>query len=369
MGEIEKFKTVLIVGVGLIGGSIGLALKRKGFKGSLLGVDKKECLDEARTCGAIDEGYTISELSKAAAQADLVFLCTPIIEILNLLRVIGKYVKPNTLITDVGSTKRRIIDVATEFLPDTIDFIGGHPMAGSEYQGISAADPFLFENTIYVLTPTRTVAEDTRKALGELIELIGAKVILLLPKLHDEIAAAVSHLPQMAAVSLMNLVAGKQEESTHFLKMAAGGFRDMTRIASSPFDIWEPILETNSDMILEAIDAYIDELRQTKTILAQGSLRRYFEKSAANRLSIPKDTKGFLKPHYDISVSVEDRPGMIAKIADACAEKNVNIKDIEVLKIRENEGGTIRLAFSTEEERFLALSTLQKRGLECRKRE
>ena len=108
---------------------------------------------------------------------------------------------------------------------------------------------------------------------------------------------------------------------------------------------------------------------QVKTILAQGSLRRYFEKSAANRLSIPKDTKGFLKPHYDISVSVEDRPGMIAQIANACAEKNINIKDIEVLKIRENEGGTIRLAFSTEEERFLALSTLQKRGLECRKRE
>ena len=369
MSHNERFNTIVIVGVGLIGGSLGLALKRKGFKGTIIGVDDPYTLEEAIKRKIVDKVYTNDQLKEAIEQADLVFLCTPINEIMNLIKVVGKYVKPNTLITDVGSVKRKIVEIANIHLPGECDFIGGHPMTGSEFHGVKAADPFLFENTIYVLTPTRPINEDTRKSFGELLELIGAKVLLLQPKLHDEIAAAVSHLPQMAAVAMMNLAAKKQEESPHFLKMAAGGFRDMTRIASSPFGIWEYIRQTNSDMILEYIDAYIQELEYLKKILMTPELEKYFENSAKSRLNIPSDTKGFLKPHYDISVSVEDKPGVIATIANALAEEEINIKDIEVLKIREEEGGTIRLAFTTEANRDSALALLKAKGLECGKRD
>jgi prephenate dehydrogenase len=369
MNENKTFNTILIVGVGLLGGSLGLALKRKGFKGKILGVDSPEVLEIAVNRNIIDVSYQKSELDKAVSLADLIFLCTPISTIVQLLQQLGKSVKPNTLITDVGSTKRKIIETANIHLPAGCDFIGGHPMTGSEARGIEAADPFLFENTTYVLTPSRPVSESTRKAFGELLESIGAKVLLLLPSLHDEIAAAVSHLPQLASVALMNLAASKQIESPHFLKMAAGGFRDMTRVASSPYGIWKDIIETNTDMILSYIDAYVEELTRVRKVLESNSLEKYFEKAAKDRLSIPKDTKGFLRPHYDISVSVEDKPGMVAAISTTLFEQNINIKDIEVLKIREDEGGTMRLAFSSEDDRRLALQLLKEKGFECRKRE
>jgi prephenate dehydrogenase len=369
MGEIEQFKRVLIIGVGLIGGSLGLALKRKGFKGKIIGVDDPAVLEQAKQRKILDEAYPTDQVEKAVAGADLIFLCTPIVEIIRLLPIIGKCVKSNTLITDVGSTKRRIVETANIHMPADCDFIGGHPMAGSEARGVEAADPFLFENTTYVLTPSRPTNEMTRKALGELLEMIGAKVLLLLPTLHDEIAAAVSHLPQMASIALMNLIANRHEESPYFLKMAAGGFRDMTRIASSPYSVWEPIRQTNADMISTFIDAYIIELQKVKEILLTPGLEKYFEKANRKRLSIPKDTKGFMRPQFDISVSVEDKPGMIAHIAKTLAEKNINIKDIEVLKIREDEGGTIRLSFSTKQDRVKALDLLKEKGFECRKRE
>lgn len=365
MNARDSFKSITIVGVGLIGGSLGLALQRKGYKGNIIGVDNPATVNRAIEKRIIKEGFARDDLDKAVAKSDLVFICTPIKEILRLLPIIGKHVRPGTLITDVGSTKRKIVEAANIHLPADCDFIGGHPMAGSEFRGVQAADPFLFENATYVLTPSRPIREETRSAFGDLLELIGAKVLLLQPRLHDEIAAAVSHLPQMASVALMNLAAGKQNESPHFLKMAAGGFRDMTRIASSPFGIWEDIFETNTDMILQYIDEYIRELEKVKKILSQNQLADYFDAAARNRLSIPKDTKGFLKPQFEISVSVEDKPGIIALISSTLAEENINIKDIEVLKIREDEGGTLRLAFSTNEEREEAMNLLTAKGMEC----
>ncbi|OPZ66710.1 MAG: prephenate dehydrogenase [bacterium ADurb.Bin478] len=369
MGEIEQFKRVVIVGVGLIGGSLALALKKKGFKGKICGVDSAEVLALAEPRRMLDESYTRDRLLEAVIDADIVFLCTPILDILRLIPEIGPAVKAGALITDVGSTKRTIVETASIYLPVGVDFIGGHPMAGSETKGVEGADPFLFENTTYVLTPVRSVNEQTRKALGELIELIGAKVLLLSPVLHDEIAAAVSHLPQMAAIAMMTLAAKRQSESPYFLKMAAGGFRDMTRIASSPYGIWEHIRQTNADMIAQYIDAYIEELSSLRDRLNSEALGKIFTAASESRLSIPRDTRGFLRPHYDISVSVEDRPGMLALIANTLLEKNINIKDIEILKIREDEGGTMRLAFATQSERDLSLSLLRDKGLECRKRD
>jgi prephenate dehydrogenase len=369
MADYNRFQNVLIIGVGLVGGSLGMALKKKGFTGRIAGMDEPFILEKAKLRNALDDLYAYEKMADAVADADLIFLCTPIQSILTLLQKVGSFVKSGALITDVGSIKRKIVETANIHIPSHCDFIGGHPMAGSEVRGIEGADPFLFENATWVLTPSRPVDEVKRKAFGELLELIGAKVLLLQPRLHDEIAAAVSHLPQMAAVALMNMAAGRHQESPYFLKMAAGGFRDMTRIASSPFGIWRDICETNADMISTFIDAYIEELRHVKSLLTDSKeMERYFGRAAGNRLSIPTDTKGFLKPQYEVSVAVEDKPGVLASLATLLADVQINIKDIEVLKIREDEGGTFRLAFGERSDQVRAIEMLSSAGFECRKR-
>ena len=240
-------------------------------------------------------------------------------------------------------------------------------MTGSEKSGIDAADPFLFENAIYVVTPDAAVPEKVLHAYLLLLESIGARVAILDAATHDRIAAAVSHLPQIAAVTLTNLVGGLNEQNQFYLKMAAGGFRDMTRIASSPFSIWNDICATNAAQIQETIDSFISELATIKRLVGEKSLGEQFDLAAKNRLSIPKDSKGFIKPLYELSVVVEDKPGVIAFISNILFNAGINIKDIEVLKVREGDGGTLRIALESEPDRNKALELFERKGLSCRK--
>jgi prephenate dehydrogenase len=361
-----RFANITVIGTGLIGGSLSLAFKRKVPGVTVTGVDLPAVLDEAIEAGVIDRGVPVSETPAAVGSADLVFLCTPIREILRLLPEIALHAKPGTVVTDVGSTKRLIVETADRhFLGDRF-FIGGHPMAGGEGRGPRMADALLFENAVYVFTPSRPLPPDIMKELGNTIERIGAKILLLSPAMHDRVAAAVSHLPQMLAITLMNMVAAHQEDSPYFVKLAAGGFRDMTRIASSPYDMWESVIETNRPEILSFMDEFIRALEEMKRHMTGGSLKKQFQDSARHRLSIPKDTKGFLKPHHDMLVRVEDRPGVIASISGALAAEGINIKDIEILKVREGEAGTLRLSFESPEARQAAKAALEKTGHSCR---
>ena len=188
---------------------------------------------------------------------------------------------------------------------------------------------------------------------------------MLTPQMHDRIIAAVSHLPQFAAVSMTNLIARFYQEDPNYLKLAAGGFRDMTRIASSPFSLWRDICRTNAEQISLFIDEYIAELQRIKTMLEKQELEPYFNQAAITRLAIPRDTKGFIRPSYDVSIAVEDEPGVIAKFSTVLAKNKINIKDIEVLKVREGEGGTIRLAFENDADRQKAVDLIREVGLSC----
>jgi prephenate dehydrogenase len=356
------FRQIAVVGVGLIGGSLATALRRKTPQLEVVGIDRRSVIDEALAAGILSRGEEIASLESAISDADAVFLCTPIREILRLLPAAAQAVKSGALVTDVGSTKRRIVETADRVFPKDRFFIGGHPMAGAEGRGLKWADALLFENAVYALTPSSGLPPDLMKEFGSLLESIGSKILLLTPVLHDKIAAAVSHLPQLLAVTLMNLVAERQKDSPHFLKLAAGGFRDMTRIASSPYELWEPVVETNRTEILAFLDAFSLALGKMRESVEKSDLKKSFQNAARNRLSIPKDTKGFLRPHFDLLVRVEDKPGVIASIAGALAERAVNIKDIEILKVREGDAGTLRLAFETPEARQTAISILEGAG-------
>jgi prephenate dehydrogenase len=361
----QLFKRIAIVGVGLIGGSLGLAIKRKLNNAHIVGISSDKVLEDAMAAGAIDEAVPKSRLKEGLAQADLVFLCQPIQEIIEKLPIVAGAVNPHTLITDVGSTKHKIVEKAQNCIKRQCHFIGGHPMAGSEHRGIQAADALLFQNAVYVLTPLEHTPTPVLSKMAGLVECIGAKAIVLSPELHDRIAAAVSHVPQLLAITLVNLIS-KTEKSPLHLKLAAGGFRDMTRIASSPYEIWEDILETNQNPIIDTLDELINDLNHLKTKIGSPELRQAFNHANTQRLSIPRDTKGFIRPHYDLVVRAEDKPGIIATLSTTLANAAINIKDIEVLKVREGDSGTIRLSFETPEARIQAQGLLSEAGFKTR---
>ncbi len=363
-----SFEKAVIIGLGLIGGSLAAAFKRKGVLENIIGVDSEFVIRKAKETKLINKGFEKHKLQEAVKDADLIILATPINQILKHLTLLPQFVKPGALITDVGSTKRAIVATAGEHLPSNVYFLGGHPMAGSEKTGLDHIDPFLFENAIYVLT-NHSASDDLVKKYVRIIEIIGASVLFLTPAEHDEIAAVVSHLPQMLAVTLMNYAAKRNNNNPAYLKLAAGGFRDMTRIASSPFDVWADICKTNAENIEFAIEQLMTDLSASKNLLTENrQLQSFFETAARNRLSIPKDSRGFLRPQFDISVIIEDKPGMIASIAAILADEEINIKDIEILKMREGDAGTMRLAFQNETDREAALKLLAQKSFQVAKR-
>ncbi len=368
----REINNIAIVGVGLIGGSIGLALKRKGFKGVINGVSREESVNKAVLMGAIDRGFSYHDIAKAVEDSDVIFLCTPISRINNLIKqisVIGSKLKKDCIISDVGSTKSKLCEYAAEGFPDNLCFIGGHPMTGSEKSGIDAADPFLFENSIYILTPGKNVPADIGHGFASFVQKLGAKVIIMDSGVHDKIAAVISHVPQLLSVALVNWAAKHNKEKPLTLQLAAGGFRDMTRIASSSFSMWKDIIETNQLEIERHLDEFINELKLMKLDLQTGKLSKQFDSARSIRHTIPKDSKGFLRPLHEILVIVDDRPGVIAEISGALAKISININDIEVVKVREGEGGTLRLGFESLAAANKAIEVLNKLDYKTRLRE
>ncbi|MEX0821587.1 MAG: prephenate dehydrogenase/arogenate dehydrogenase family protein [Rhodothermales bacterium] len=356
-----------IIGVGLIGGSLGLVWRNRLDDVEVIGFDDPSVLDRAIERGAIDRGA--ASLKHAVVDADVVVLATPIRTIVGLLEDIAPHLKHGAVVSDVGSVKQPITERAHAVLPSHSTFVGGHPMAGSERRGIDYADTLLFENATYVLCPpdeaTAEAFESSHNAFLDLVRVTGARIILLDPKRHDRIAAVVSHLPQLLAVMLMNQARQENETDEACLKLAAGGFRDLTRIASSPFDVWRDILLANNGPILDVLSAFATRLQSVRHRMAANeieSIASMFEIARSARESIPRDTKGFLHPLSDVYVYAEDRPGELLSITRILHEANLNIKDIELLKIREGTGGAFRIGFSDEYTADAAATSLTEEG-------
>ena len=285
MKEESDFKKITIIGVGLIGGSLGLALKKKKPKFKITGIDKLEIIEKAIARGAIDEG-TIN-LENGIKEADLIIIATPVKTIIDLLPRINPFIKKGCIVTDTGSTKGQIVETADKVLSKDVFFIGGHPMAGSEKYGIEEVDSHLFQDKTYILTPSKKSNLIALEKIFLLVNTIGAKRLVLDPLEHDRVAGAISHLPQILAVSLTNMISmlAQEENNNNYFKAIGGGFRDMTRIALSPCKIWEDICDTNQENILKMIQEFRNYLEIIEDKLKNGpnSLKEEFQKASKLR--------------------------------------------------------------------------------------
>ncbi len=279
-------KRVTIVGVGLIGGSLGLALKKHGFRGVIAGVGRRPTLEKALAAGAIDQAY--EKLEPGVQGADLVYLATPISTILDLMPRVRQAAAPGALVTDAGSTKAQITDRATLLFcdgpqsssqrpPQSPLFIGGHPMAGSEKRGVENARADLFAGACYILAPLlrEHLETPTAQEFRGWLDRIGAQVIVMDAELHDEVVAWTSHLPQLVATALASTVVERLAADN--LQLAAGGLRDTTRLAESPYSVWRDICLTNSENIEQALSAMLQKLEHLRDSLRSRAMQLEFE--------------------------------------------------------------------------------------------
>ena len=261
------FQRVAIIGMGLIGGSIGLALRKNQAAVEVIGYDLgKGVCDRARRIGAIDQWY--DTLADTVRGAELVILATPVGAIYRLLQELAPVLSPGTVVTDVASTKAQVISWAEELLPANVSFVGGHPMAGREVSGIDAADARLFRQRIYCLTPTVHTLPAAVSKVCSLAEILGARVHFLAAAAHDEQVAGVSHLPFLASVALMNTVAQDSIWNDAAL-LAASGFRDASRLAGGNPVMYRDICLTNNSAIVGWLDKYIESLQVLREHVAE----------------------------------------------------------------------------------------------------
>jgi len=269
--------TVAIVGVGLIGGSFGLALKKAGFPGAILGVSSEATIRVALERGAIDRGAT---LEQAAREADLLYLAQPIGRILDTLHHLDPLVRPQSLITDAGSTKHAIVTEERK-LVRRCQFLGGHPLAGKETRGVAEAEADLFRGRTYVLTPASPDELQTPAACAfvEWLGRIGAKPVVLGAAEHDRLVSFTSHLPQLASTALAATLADNLTAPAD-LQVAGPGLIDSTRLALSAYDLWRDILATNTEAIEQALTAYLNELELLRENLRTRRAQEEFVRAA-----------------------------------------------------------------------------------------
>ncbi|MCX6168218.1 MAG: prephenate dehydrogenase/arogenate dehydrogenase family protein [Ignavibacteriales bacterium] len=354
-----KVGKIAIIGLGLIGGSIAKSIRSFSSDHKISAFDNPDILETAFQQKVIDQKLSSFE---DALDADLIFICLPVDLSITVFEKLAGRIRSGQILTDVCGVKSVFQEIWDSKERNGF-YIGGHPMTGKENSGFENSNPLLFENCVYILNEA---AADLPviDSFTEIIHKLGAKITFLNPKVHDIIVASVSHLPQLVSVSLINS-ANFKESAINFFDFAAGGFRDMTRIASSEFRIWEPIIKQNKKNIIQAVDNFILDLEQIKKSVAKEDYKKLAEKFESARIKrdeIPKSNKGFINQIYDLFVFVKDEPGVISKISTALFENKINIKNIELLKIREGSGGTFRVAFESESDAEKAKDVVEKLG-------
>lgn len=353
------------IGFGLIGGSIAKGIKRVKPDIKIMAyMRSREKLVQARQDGVID--VILDGVDRSLAECDIIFLCTPVEYNAKYLAEIRPYLKPGAILTDVGSTKTSIHEVVTELHMEDC-FIGGHPMAGSEKTGYEHATDHLLENAYYIITPTAASRKEDIGRMVAVAETIGSIPIVLDYREHDRIVAAISHLPHIIASSLVNLVKDSDNQEELMKRLAAGGFKDITRIASASPVMWEQICMANTGNIIRALEDYIASLTHTLEDLKRhdsDAVRQLFDTSRTYRNAISDIGKGSVAPDYSFTVDVVDEPGAISTLAVILSARGISISNIGINHNREHGEGALKITFYDEEAMDAAWNQLKKYNYE-----
>lgn len=351
------------IGLGLIGGSIARALKEYDFHIRIIAYDiNREAIVLAKSEHIVD--VAANAIDENFSDCDYLFLCAPVQKNDSNLAAVKNVISPNCILTDVGSVKTAIHEaVKTAGLEHC--FIGGHPMAGSERVGFVNSKPSLLENAYYILTPTTSVPSEKVIAFRELVAELGAIPLILDYRKHDYVTAAISHLPHVVASSLVNLVRENDSADGIMKMVAAGGFKDITRIASSSAVMWQQICLTNTDNILALLDLYIQSLNKIRGSIANqdaDAVYGFFDSARIYRDSFINASSGPIKRAFSITVEIADKAGALAHIVTLLAEHSISIKNIGITHNRESEDGVLRMEFYEDEAMQNAVALLQDAG-------
>ncbi|HET7578544.1 MAG TPA: prephenate dehydrogenase [Bacillales bacterium] len=352
---------VFVIGLGLIGGSLALAIKKQHPSTVIAGYDvNKEQIELAESLGVIDE--QVEQIEEGVPSADVMIIAAPVLEAETIIdRLLTCSIKDGAIVTDVGSTKQEIMMKAKSFHEKGVTFIGGHPLAGSHKTGVGAARAHLFENAFYVLIAGENGQEEEVEKLKNLLAGTKATFIEMTPDEHDRIVGTISHFPHIVAAGLVHQLAGIDEERFDVRPLAAGGFRDITRIASASPAMWHDVLIHNRAVLLRLMEKWQSEMTRVREMIENVDSRRifaYFQDAKQFRDTLPRKEKGAIPALYDLYVDVPDYPGVIAQVTDVIAKAEISITNIRIIEMREDIIGVLRLTFRSDEDRELAEKVL-----------
>lgn len=358
MLTIEK---IGFIGLGLIGGSLAKTIKRKHPDIELLATSGHEStVKEAFDLGLISNETPAS--IDMLSQCDIIFLCAPVLQNVTYLKEIKNKIKPSCILSDVGSVKGDIHHEIRK-LSLTANFIGGHPMAGSEKTGLVNSSEYLLENAYYILTPEVDVLDEMITCMYDFIKSLDVIPIIMSPDVHDYDTAAISHLPHVVAAALVNLVEDSDDTDETMKSIAAGGFKDITRIASSSPVMWQEICLANSQQISGLIDKYIESLKSIKKsidYLNEHDIINFFDKAKNYRDSFNITTKKNRAGVFEFYCDLIDEAGGIATIATILSTNGISIKNIGIVHNREFEEGVLLIELYDEKSYNRSIELLKK---------
>ncbi|WP_050180721.1 prephenate dehydrogenase [Domibacillus robiginosus] len=355
---------VFIAGLGLIGGSLAKAIKKAHEQAHIIGFDVRGSeLGLAEALNIIDERALSFE--EGAQKADLIILAVPVLKTEEMIKTLAELpLKEGVLITDTGSTKSRVMKQAALLDRKGIAFIGGHPMAGSHKSGVAASKELLFENAFYLLTPGSAAGEKHVAMLKKWLEGTRANILVVTAEDHDEMTGVISHFPHIIAASLVHQAQKYNEDNPLIERLAAGGFRDITRIASSSPEMWKDISLHNKEILIALLTNWRDEMNSVLSLLEtenEEKLYHYFNDAKKFRDGLPADSKGAIPAFYELYVDVPDYPGVISELTGYLADERISITNIRIVETREDVFGVLVISFQSEKDRLRAKQCLEQK--------
>ncbi len=356
-----EFKKIGFIGLGLIGGSLAKSIKEKYPSTRMIAMASRESTLQAAWKDEIIENQHFLEM-KDFSDCDIIFLCSPVKINVEYLKKLKPVLNPHCILSDVGSVKGDISKAVAQ-LDLFSQFVGGHPMAGSEATGYEHSNSHLLENAYYILTVTDAFPTEKLSVFSEFLKSLGCLTMIMNPQEHDFATACISHLPHIIAASLVNFVKETDDANATLKTIAAGGFRDITRIASSSPVMWQHICSTNRDEILKVFDLYQNSLYDFKRAIQNAdeeNIITLFASAKDYRDNLPVKNTGVLPAAFEIYLDIADETGGIATIATLLANNDISIKNIGIVHNREFEQGVLRIEFYTQNAMDAAVVILQK---------